>query len=102
MGSGQIDDAEAVYREVLAQNTARRGAEDASTLDAMFNLALCRAMQGEAAEKVSQWREAADAFGEAADLCTPQHGADDPQVVEWREAAEAAEAAEAKAKAEGL
>jgi len=87
MAAGKAVDAERLYRVLLARHQATHGAQHIHTLDASFNLALCRALQAENCEARSDWAEAAKAYVEAADLCAPQHGEDDPQVAEWREAA---------------
>ena len=57
----------------------------------MSNLAACRADQAKAAEARSAWAEAAVAYREAADLCVPEYGEDDEDVVAWRAAADKAD-----------
>lgn len=62
------DEAEPIYREVLAARRRTLGEEHADTLRSMHNLARCRYDQAQAARARCKWLEAATAYHEAAEL----------------------------------
>ena len=76
-----MDQAEPLYREVLAGRRRVLGEAHVHTLNTMQGLALCLVKQAEALDA-----KAAATYSEAAELYVPRFGEAHPQVKQWRRA----------------
>lgn len=90
--TGRKDEAEGLYRRILATRERVLGASHPHTMRTRTNLGHFVASRAEAWEGEQNWPKAGEAYLEAAALCVQRYGDDAPLIIRLRAAGAAAHA----------